>query len=123
MVIPLVNRYTRTQLLLQTQLKYMCTSCVKLRGYYTIGKFCRYDKQNIQYQLEFFGWVGGKRSIMANVTKPTVCQRSHDPSQAPVVWEKNIFPLFRFTQPVKNNMLGISYYTIILFDLYLKMIL
>ena len=77
------------------------------------------------YQRELFGWVVGKRSLKADVAKTTVRQRSHDPSQVPAMFEKNLFYLFCFTQPVKNNMfhnLGISDHAIILFDLDLKTI-
>ena len=58
---------------------------------------------NPEYQLEFFGLVGGKRSVMATQQKQLPAKGHMTCSQAPVVCEKNIFQLFRFTQPVENN--------------------
>ena len=47
------------------------------------------------------GWAG--KSAMADATKTTARHIGHMTyTQAPAVYEKNIFHLFRFTQPVKN---------------------
>ena len=50
-------------------------------------------------------WVGGReKSAMADATKTTARHIGHMTyTQAPAVYEKNIFHLFRFTQPVKNH--------------------
>ena len=53
-------------------------------------------------KLKIFGLVG-RKSAMADATKTTACPIGHMTyTQAPVVYEKNIFHLFHFTQPVKN---------------------
>ena len=51
--------------------------------------------------------VGGReKSAMADATKTTARHIGHMTyTQAPAVYEKNIFHLFRFTQPVKNHSL------------------
>ena len=48
------------------------------------------------------GWVGG-RSVMADATIATARLLVTWPiPRPPVVWEENIFHLFRYTQPVEN---------------------
>ena len=66
-----------TSPLLQTKQTLKCTSC-------NVRKITQWKcQQKIEHQLEFFGQVDGKRSVMADTTKTTAHQRSPDPFPGP----------------------------------------
>ena len=67
------------------------------------------------------GWAG--KSAMADATKTTARNIGHMTyTQAPAVYEKNIFHLFRFTQPVKNYSIFYIIFIFVFLDIFFSIL-